>query len=593
MPIKLGCPNCHSVMKVSSKVPRGTPVKCPSCSLVFPNPGRNGRHHSSRHSSSSGGGYSTRPAKSSLGLKIKRVLLVFLFLIVVGVGGVGAYFLATKFGIGSSSGTTDGQAKGTQPAGPAGPGTATNENPVNKGSGKEDPLAFVPPDANVLIGMNGPGMLGDKHLKTILEQNLGQLGLVKTIAGDCKKETGLELKDLFDTTIIALKMSGDKPESVTLIVKSGTPFDQKKLAQWATDKPAQKVKDKFYYDKHKDITSAATVYMPSDRVLVISDIPAGKWEALFTTDGSKPTPAADTLAVVRKAEKGPFWIVLPLDAKAKEGRAAELAALLPAGVQGAYKKALGDAKTAAFAAQPEGGKIKISALLACGNDGAANELIGALQGGWAKVKDALVKGVGNAGLPKDLAGTLQLSRDANVAVATAVFGPEALDPLVKGGLGTVYKSAQDAATQLVKALPEDKPAEKPFALSPEEKRLFDIVNAYRTGKGKKALKENPKLFEIARTYATLMAKEGKLDDELDEKDTPKRVKAGGYKISEDLVTANISGGANYSPDTALQQWTQSAAANENLLEKYEETGIGVGKKENEVFFYMIYAVPEK
>jgi uncharacterized protein YkwD len=582
-------------MKVSSKVPRGTPVKCPSCALVFPNPGMNGRLRSSRHASSSD--YSSRSAKSSLGLKIKRALIVFLFLIVVGVGGVGAYFLATKFGIGSSSGTTDAQAKGTQPGSTA--TTPTNENPINKGSGKEDPLAFVPPDANVLIGMNGPGMMGDKHLKTILEQNLSQLGLVKMIVdggGACKKETGLELKDLFDTAIIALKMplSADKPESVTLIVKSSAPFDQKKLAAWATDKPAQKVKDKFYYDKHKDIPSAATVYMPSDRVLVISDIPAGKWEALFTTDGSKPTPSGDTQAVIRKADKAPFWIVLPLDAKAKEGRAAELAALLPAGMQGAYKKALGDAKTAAFAAQPEGGKIKISALLACGNDGAANELVGALQGGWAKVKDGLVKGLGEAGgLPKDLAGTLQLSRDSNVAMATAVFSPESLDPLVKGGLGTVYKSAQDAATQLVKAMPEDKPPEKPFAMSPEEKRLFEIVNAYRTGKGKKALKENPKLFEIARTYATLMAKEGKLDDELDEKDTPKRVKAAGYKISEDLVTANISGGANYSPDTALQQWTQSAAANENLLEKYEETGIGVAKKENEVFFYMIYTVPGK
>ena len=196
-------------------------------------------------------------------------------------------------------------------------------------------------------------------------------------------------------------------------------------------------------------------------------------------------------------------------------------------------------------------------------------------------------------MPKDLAGTLQLSRETNVAVATAVFSPETVDALVKGGLGTLHKSAQDAATQLVKAMPEDKPPEKPFAMSPEEKRLFEIVNAYRTGKAKKALKENPKLFEIARTYATLMAKEGKLDDELDEKDTPKRVKAAGYKISEDLVTANISGGANYSPDTALQQWTQSAAANENLLDKYEETGIGVAKKENEVFFYMIYTVPGK
>lgn len=597
MPIKLGCPNCQSVMKVSSKVPRGTPVKCPSCALVFANPGKNGRLRSGQHHSSSSS-YSTRPARSSIGLKIKRALIVFLFLVVIGVGGFGAYFLATKFGIGGL-GKTDVQAKATQPASTG--STATNENSVNKGSGKEDPLAFVPADANVLIGMSGPGMLGEPHLKTILEQNLRQLGLVTTIV-DCKKETGLELKELFDTTIIALKMplSADKPESVTLVVKSSTPFDQKKLAQWATDKPAQKVKDKFYYDKHKDIGSASTVYMPSDRVLVISDIPAGKWDGLFTTDGSKPAAAADTVTLVRKAEKGPFWIVLPFDAKAKEdlkagkGRPVELAALLPAGMQPAYKKALADAKAAAFSALPEGGKIKVTAILQCGNDGAANELAGALQGAWAKSKDGLMKGLGAAGgLPKELAGTLQITRENGLAEASAIFSADTIDPLVKGGLASLMKSAQDAATQLVKAVPADAPPEKPFAMSPEEKRLFDIVNAHRTNNGKKPLKENQKLFEIARAYATLMAKEGKLDDELDEKDTPKRVTGGGYKVSKDLVTANISGGANYSPDTALNQWTQSAAANENLLEKYEETGIGIAKKENEVFFYMVYAVPDK
>src|SRR5262245_45817838 len=359
MPMKLGCPNCQSVMKVSTKVPRGTPIKCPSCSLVFPNPGKNGRWRSSDHHSSSSS-HSTRPARSSFGLKIKRILIVFLFLVVVGVGGTGAYFLGAKFAFGGL-GRTDSQAKGpgTQPGGPTG-STATNENPINKGSGKEDPLAFVPADANVLIGMSGPGMLAQPQLKTILEQNLSQLGLVKTIV-DCKKETGLELKDLFDTAIIALKMplSADKPESITLVVKSSAAFDQTKLGQWASDKPVQKLKDKFYYDKHKDISSAVTVYMPSDRLLVISDIPASKWDALLTTDGSKPAAAADTVALVRKAEKGPFWIVLPFDAKAKEdlkagkGRPVELAALLPAGMQPAYKKAVADAKAAAFSALPE------------------------------------------------------------------------------------------------------------------------------------------------------------------------------------------------------------------------------------------------
>src|SRR5262249_38799291 len=108
---------------------------------------------------------------------------------------------------------------------------------------------------------------------------------------------------------------------------------------------------------------------------------------------------------------------------------------------------------------------------------------------------------------------------------------------------------------------------------------------------------DPKLFQVARAYATVLAKEDKQDDELDGKDTPKRVKDGGYKVlkkgGEEMVTANITGGANFSPDSALQVWSQNAAANEKLLESYEETGIGVAKKENIVYLYLIVAIPEK
>src|SRR5436305_10504327 len=95
MPVKFPCPQCQAVMKVSRKVPLGTPVMCPACSRVFPNPGRSSRRH--HH-------HSSRRGRSSSKLKLMRVGLVALLVVMLGVAGFGSYKLYEAFAGGGGKG---------------------------------------------------------------------------------------------------------------------------------------------------------------------------------------------------------------------------------------------------------------------------------------------------------------------------------------------------------------------------------------------------------------------------------------------------------------------------------------------------------
>jgi uncharacterized protein YkwD len=603
MPVSFPCPTCRSVVKISSKIPYKTPVKCPNCAGVFPNPAKPGKY---RVRSADDGYSSSRGVRASAGLKVKRMLLFGAFVGLLMVAGAAGYLLINKydfFGGGVAQGT-DGKT-GTS-AGTGGGGTADGGG-INKGSGAEDPLAYVPPDANSLVGFNATAANAQPALKSLLDLKLTELGLVKTLA-DSKGQTGLEFKELFDTTVIAAKLNAaGKPETQTLILKSSVPFDQKKLGQWASAGAPQKLKDKFYFEKHKDIPLVQTTYMPSDRVLVLTDVPAAKWEGLFATDGSKPSAAAGLVPLVRKVEKSPYWWVQSLDGGVREavagGKGPPEAAVFGVGdAQAVFKKALADAKGLAQWVTVEGDKLTLGVALGCGSDAAATELVAALDASWGKIKEAKAKEAEGSpkelqGLLKDGFGSLKFSKQETTASATMTLAGGAAAELVKAGPAALQKTSADLFVMAGKPAPMVV-EEKPFAPSAEEMQLLQLINQARAQSEKKnaPLKPSPKLFEIARAYAALLAKEGKEDDELDGKNYLKRLADAGYKVKrigeDDWACVNMTSGENLPAPNAYSTWIQNAAAKEFLLDKYEETGIGIAKSDkNIVFYYMIYAIP--
>src|SRR5437667_7522385 len=76
----------------------------------------------------------------------------------------------------------------------------------------------------------------------------------------------------------------------------------------------------------------------------------------------------------------------------------------------------------------------------------------------------------------------------------------------------------------------DPPAAKKdkLVLSAAEQGVIDATNAERKKAGLAPLKPNPKLTDAARAHALNMAKQDKLEHELDGKTPSDRVKAAGY-----------------------------------------------------------------
>ena len=73
---------------------------------------------------------------------------------------------------------------------------------VNRGSGNENPLAYVPPGNEVLVSVDFPTILNDSTIGPQLERSMREQMKSGDFFETCKKETGLEFKELFAQTLI-------------------------------------------------------------------------------------------------------------------------------------------------------------------------------------------------------------------------------------------------------------------------------------------------------------------------------------------------------------------------------------------------------
>jgi len=127
-------------------------------------------------------------------------------------------------------------------------------------------------------------------------------------------------------------------------------------------------------------------------------------------------------------------------------------------------------------------------------------------------------------------------------------------------------------------------------LSSEEQTLLDLTNRERRLKNLPALKVHPQLMKAAREHAANMAKQQKLDHQLDGKDMSDRIKAQGYAFSE--AGENIA----HKPSTARQamkKWMDSEDHRNNILsDEFVEIGLGMAKSEKgEYYWVQVFATP--
>ena len=142
-------------------------------------------------------------------------------------------------------------------------------------------------------------------------------------------------------------------------------------------------------------------------------------------------------------------------------------------------------------------------------------------------------------------------------------------------------------------LADDAKESPKFAMTKEEKDLLDLLNKERVKKDLPALRPHPLLFKAARAHAKNMAKQRKMEHELDRKGPPQRVEAAGYNWGK--VSENIAMAEDGEPPLAaiVKQWMESQTHRENLLDKkVSETGLGIARNDKgEIYYAQVFARP--
>ncbi len=448
MPVTLHCPACDAVLRSAKALAAGTKVKCPTCTKVFtvPDPdeeesppaaisekptrtaaparrpvrndeddeddpaeeGRDEEEADERLRKKKKKKAKKASAGGGKGLLIGGIVGVVLLLLLGG-GGVGAYFL---FFAGNR--------------------------------GNDDPYAYLPADAGVIVGIDYPALLKDPALGPQLQQALTQQTNGNFIV-EVKKQTGLEFQELYAQTYIAVKLGkngvlnpagggfrpqggagvNEFPAEMTMVLRTSKPFSQRKIAAAARDPVKKSRNGKTYYEINE--SGIRTLYMPCDRIVVISGQTADQLGAVIGSDGAKPTLSGEVASTIRAVEQNTVWAVVPVTADMRNN-------LAPAGMPLPGLQPLNDAlaqgRVLSVWGKSEGDQVKIGVGLRCGDPNGAGQVATSLGNAWkaqqgemAQVEFGLALAAPkSAKLLQELKKTLQFSSESSTATVTATLG---------------------------------------------------------------------------------------------------------------------------------------------------------------------------
>ena len=141
-------------------------------------------------------------------------------------------------------------------------------------------------------------------------------------------------------------------------------------------------------------------------------------------------------------------------------------------------------------------------------------------------------------------------------------------------------------------------AEQPKApamleLTADEKVILELTNKARAAEKLPPLTANAALFQAARSHSENMAKQSKLEHELDGKRVSDRATAAGYNWDE--IAENIAVAENATPQEVVEGWLKSEGHRKNLLNpNVTEIGLGVATTaKGETYYTQVFAKPHK
>ena len=131
-------------------------------------------------------------------------------------------------------------------------------------------------------------------------------------------------------------------------------------------------------------------------------------------------------------------------------------------------------------------------------------------------------------------------------------------------------------------------------LSDDEKQLLELTNAERKKEKLPLLMAHPLLFHAARAHAHNMAKQEKLEHELDGKSPFDRLDDAKYDFKSGGENIGMSAGDTPVADV-FKLWMESEKHRANVLSaKYTEIGLGLAKNgKGETYCTQVFATPMK
>lgn len=393
------CPECSSTLRSAQEIAAGTKIKCPKCGAIFVVPERGGAAPASQGSKLEGN-WEKKPAakqppprrpapaediamyddddddkaqekvrprkkkfkgkkkkKSRLAINPGVVVAVVLVALLFGGLGFAAYYFLRPLGT--------------------------------------EPLAFVPANSTEVVTTDIEALV-DAGLGTDVEETLKQTLIlpVRINLANCKKETDLEFKELFNQLTFAttepIKMLefNTKPNSkFVLVIKSKVSFDRAKVLKLFGVPDSEDITSsrKAVY-KQKNASNPNTLYIPSDRIIIITNLVDKDQEPILASGGRKPALSPGAMNLVETVRRqGQLWYVAPFVEKTGQDVQNQLQS---AGSVGrdmkAVQAALPNAKGLGGWVKIEGGQLKVNVALIGADEAAAGTVKDDVQKTWTK-----------------------------------------------------------------------------------------------------------------------------------------------------------------------------------------------------------------
>jgi DNA-directed RNA polymerase subunit RPC12/RpoP len=316
----------------------------------------------------------------------------------------------------------------------------------NRGTGNEDPLAFLPADCTA-IGFINAGAISSRPGGSSLVQAI--LKAEPEFFQKVKSEAGIEPQDLADQIWLGGKAregTPGQPPIMSIVFKSKVPFDQNKMRLAFKEATTAHAGLRAYF-KINLSKGSALAYMPSDRILFLSDVSEADFVPIISSKATKPIISADLLGLAQTMDKEDVWAVVGIDEKARQQMKGPAGLPPGMGMPPGLDAGLAKAKAAGFGAAFVGSQVKFTATVDCGTDAASKRLADELEGMWNKQKGmlgiaAMAFGKSGSVLAKDLTQSLRIASKGSFANATAQVSFEALKDSINEGIQAAQAAQQ-------------------------------------------------------------------------------------------------------------------------------------------------------